>query len=204
MRGVGQHHPLHRAVRDVPLVPQGDVLEAGRQVAPQHPGQAAQPLGQDRVALVGHGRAALLARLERLLDLAQLAAGQVADLGGDQLDGGPHRGAGPQVLGVAVPGHHLGGRHRGEAEGRADVGLDPGVDVGVRPDRARTACPPPPARGPPAAAARRGRPAGPTGRTWPRRWSARRASRGSGRSPGRRCTRGPGPCRAATSPAAPR
>ena len=44
------------------------------EVAAQHPGQAAQPLGQDRVALVGHGRAALLARLERLLDLADLAA----------------------------------------------------------------------------------------------------------------------------------
>ena len=50
---------------------------------------------------------------------------------------------------MAVAGHHLGGRRRGQPQGPADVLLDPGVDVGVGADRARTACPPPPARGRP-------------------------------------------------------
>ena len=107
------------------------------QVAAQHPGQAAEALGEDRVALVGHGRAALLARLERLLDLAHLAAGHEPDLSGDGLDGGADRGARPQVLGVAVAGHHLGGRHRGEPQGAAHVVLDPRVDVRVGAHRAR-------------------------------------------------------------------
>ena len=49
----------------------------------------AQPLGGDRVALVRHGRGALLARLEALLDLPHLGALQVAQLDGDQLDSGP-------------------------------------------------------------------------------------------------------------------
>ena len=136
-RGVGQDHPLDRAVRDVPLVPEGDVLEAGPGVAAQHPGQPAEPLGEDRVALVGHGRAALLAGGEGLGRLAHLGAGQVADLGGDQLDRRPDRGAGVEVLGVAVPGDDLGGRHRPEAERPADVGLHHRVDVGVGPDRPR-------------------------------------------------------------------
>ena len=84
-----------------------------------------------------HGRAALLPGAEGLLDLAHLAAGQVPDLGAHELDGRPDGRAGVEVLGVAVPGDHLGGRHRRQAERGADPGLDRGVDVGVGPDRAR-------------------------------------------------------------------
>ena len=88
-RRVGQRDPLHRAVRDVALVPQRHVLEPGAEVAAQQAGQPAQALGEDRVALVRHGRAALLAGAEGLLRLADLAAGQVADLGAHELDGAP-------------------------------------------------------------------------------------------------------------------
>ena len=42
-----------------------------------------------------------------------------------------------EVLGVAVPGDDLGGRHRGQAEGGAHLGLDRGVDVGEGADGAR-------------------------------------------------------------------
>ena len=42
--------------------------------------EAADPLGDDRVALVRHRRRALLALAERLLDLAHLGAREVADL----------------------------------------------------------------------------------------------------------------------------
>ena len=82
---VGQHHPLHRAVTDVALVPEGAVFQGGHHVAAQHTGQAADALAADRVALVGHGRAALLALGEVLLHLEHVGALQVADLGGEAL-----------------------------------------------------------------------------------------------------------------------
>ena len=49
-------------------------------------GQAADPLGDDRVALVRHRRRALLALAERLLHLAHLGAGEVADLGREPVE----------------------------------------------------------------------------------------------------------------------
>src|SRR5262245_12523391 len=71
-RGVGQDHPLRGRVADVALVPERLVLERRPRVAAEQPGEARDPLRQDRVALVGHRRRALLARLERLLELADL------------------------------------------------------------------------------------------------------------------------------------
>ena len=115
--GVGQGDALDRAVGDVALVPQGHVLEPGAEVAAQQAGQARELLGLHRVALVGHGRRALLAGAERLLRLAHLGALEVADLGGDELDGGADRRAREQVLGVAVAGDDLGGGHRVAARG---------------------------------------------------------------------------------------
>ena len=114
-------------------MPQRHVLDAGLEVAPQDAGETAQPLGGDRVALVGHGRRALLTRPEALLRLADLGALEVAQLEADLLDRGPDGGARPEVLGVAVAGHDLRGRHRGEAERAGHVALDGGIDVGVRP-----------------------------------------------------------------------
>ena len=61
-RRVGQDDPLDRGVRDVALVPERDVLEAGLGVAAQHAREAGDLLGLDRVALVRHRRGALLAR----------------------------------------------------------------------------------------------------------------------------------------------
>ena len=87
-RRVGQDHPLGAGVGDVALVPEGDVLEPGLGVAAQDPGEAGDPLGADRVALVRHRRGALLAGAERLLDLAHLGALQVADLGREALEPG--------------------------------------------------------------------------------------------------------------------
>ena len=59
--GVRQDDPLGRGVADVAFVPQGDVLEPDLGVAAQQSGQAGHVLRPDRVALVGHGRRALLA-----------------------------------------------------------------------------------------------------------------------------------------------
>ena len=78
-------------------------------VAAQDPGQAAEPLGEDRVALVGHRRGALLGGAERLLDLAHLGPLEVSDLGREALEPGAGQGDRVANLGVAVPGDHLGG-----------------------------------------------------------------------------------------------
>ena len=84
---VGQHDPLDGRVRDVTLVPERDVLERGRDVAAQDPGEAAELLALHRVPLVGHrARALLLTRAERLGDLADLGALQVTDLERERLD----------------------------------------------------------------------------------------------------------------------
>ena len=107
-RGVGQDHPLDRAVRDVPLVPEGDVLQPGLGVAAQQPGDSRDPLAGDRVALVRHRGRSLLARAERLLDLAHLGALEVPDLGGEALEPRAGEGDGLQDLGVAVARHDLG------------------------------------------------------------------------------------------------
>ena len=85
-RRVGQDDPLGARVADVALVPERLVLERRARVAAQQPGEPGDPLGQDRVALVGHRARALLAGLERLLELADLGVLEVADLGREALE----------------------------------------------------------------------------------------------------------------------
>ena len=101
-RGVGQRDPLRRAVADVALVPQRLVLEAGLGVAAQQAGEPGDPLGQDRVALVGHRRAALLALAERLHDLGDLGVLEVADLGREPLERAAEDRDGREERGVPV------------------------------------------------------------------------------------------------------
>src|SRR3954451_4967223 len=101
-RRVRQDHALGAGVRDVALVPEGDVLDRRLAVAAQHACEPGDALGRDRVSLVRHRARALLARLERLLDLAHLGALEVADLGGEALE--PRAGERDrlQQVGVAV------------------------------------------------------------------------------------------------------
>ena len=77
---------LGRRVRDVALVPERDVLEADLRGGADDTREAADPLRDDRVALVRHRRRALLALAERLLHLAHLGAGEVADLGREPVE----------------------------------------------------------------------------------------------------------------------
>src|SRR5439155_4594687 len=100
-RGVGQDNPLGRRMADVALVPQRLVLERGRSVAAEDAGEARHALRQDRVALVGHRRGPLLARPERLLDLADLRVLEVADLGREPLEAPAEDGDGGEQRGVA-------------------------------------------------------------------------------------------------------
>ena len=86
-------------------------------VAAQDPREPADPLADDRVALVRHRARALLALAERLLDLAHLGALEVADLGREALQAGARQRDRAQQLGVAVARDDLGGDRLGrEAE----------------------------------------------------------------------------------------
>ena len=122
---VGQDHALDRRVRDVPLVPQRDVLERRHGVGAHQPRQAGDLLAADRVALVRHRRRALLPLAERLFDFTDLGLLQAADLERELLERrGGDRQRGHQ-LGVAVALDDL-RRHRRrlQAEPLADPRLD--------------------------------------------------------------------------------
>ena len=124
-------------VRDVALVPESDVLEADLCGGADDAREAADPLGDDRVPLVRHRRRALLALAERLLNLAHLGAGEVADLGREPVERrGDERERGEE-LGVPVARDDLRrDRLRLEAEPLAGDPLELRIGDRVRPDRA--------------------------------------------------------------------
>ena len=108
-------------MRDVALVPEGDVLERGLRVAADHAGEAGDLLGGDGVALVRHRGRALLLLGEELLSLAHLGALQVANLGGDLVQRRAEDGERGDVGGVPVALDYLCcDGHRLEAQLRAD------------------------------------------------------------------------------------
>ena len=122
-----------------------------------------EPLGQDRVALVGHRAGALLARSERLLELADLGVLEVAHLGREALDGAAGDGDRGQERGVPVALHDLGAdRVDVQAELGQDLRLDVRAEVAVGADRARRSCPWPGRRWPGGGASGRGRARRPT------------------------------------------
>ena len=100
---VGNDDALCGGVRDVPLVPERDVLEPDERVRPHDPREPAQPLGHDRVPLVRHCGRALLPLAERLDDLGDLRPREVSDLDGEALQRGGDERQSPEQRGVAVP-----------------------------------------------------------------------------------------------------
>ena len=119
-------------------MPQRHVFQCRHDRRADQPGKACQVFGEHRVALVRHRRGALLPGREEFLGLAQFAALQVADLGGEPLDaGGDHR-QGEKELRVPVTRDHLGRDRFGfEAQFFGDVSLDRRVDMGKGADRTR-------------------------------------------------------------------
>ena len=94
-------------MRNVALVPQRHILECWRDIAAHHPRKTGQVFAQHRIALVRHGRAALLAGREIFLRLKHFGALEVSDLGREPLDG---RGDDPQRReeeGMAIARDHL-------------------------------------------------------------------------------------------------
>src|SRR5262249_9195230 len=116
----------------------GDVLERRLGVAADDAGQAADPLGELRVALVRHRARALLALAERLLGFQHFSPLEAANLERDLLERPGRDGHGHAALGVAIALDDLGrDRLRLEPELAAYLFLDLGIDVGEVPDRAR-------------------------------------------------------------------
>src|SRR5690349_15386600 len=83
---VGKNYAFDRRVRDVPLVPERDVLEGGLAIASNQARQADDLLAPNRIPLVGHRRRALLPLRERLLHLADFRLLQAAYLEGELLE----------------------------------------------------------------------------------------------------------------------
>ena len=104
---VGNDDPLGRGVRDVALVPERDVLEADDRRRAHDAREAADPLGDLRVALVRHRRRALHPGGERLLDLAHLGAREVPDLRREAVERRRDERERREQLGVPVARDHL-------------------------------------------------------------------------------------------------
>ncbi len=136
--GVRQHDSFGRGVRDVSLVPEGDVLEPDERISSDDPSQAADALRDDRVPLVRHGRRPLLALRERLLHLANLRACEVADLEREPVERRPDDRERRKKLRVAIALKDLRGRRsRLEPEGLARATLHLRGRGRVRPHRPR-------------------------------------------------------------------
>ena len=100
--------------------------------------EPADPLRDDRVALVRHRRGALLAASERLLDLAHLGPREMPQLEREPLQRGREQRERVQHLGVPVALEDLGrARRRLEPEPLAGDPLDLGIGGRVRADGAR-------------------------------------------------------------------
>ena len=135
--GIGDDDALGRRVGDVPLVPERYVLEADRRPGADDAGEAADALGDDRVALVRHRGRALLALAERLHHLGDLGPREVAYLERELLErGGGDRKRGQEFC-VAVSLEDLRrGGSRVEPQPFAGDSLDLRVGRGVGPDGA--------------------------------------------------------------------
>ena len=129
---------LDGRVRDIALVPEGHVLHRRDNRHPHKAGKAGEIFGQDRVALVRHGRRALLAGREELFRFQNLGALHMADLDGDVLDRGGDDAEGGKEHRVAVARDHLRADRLGaQAKHLADVLFDGGINIGEGADRAR-------------------------------------------------------------------
>ena len=133
---VGNDDALGGRLRDVALVPERDVLETDERVAAQDARQPADALGHLRVPLVRHRRGALHPLAERLLDLANLGAGEMADLGGEAVERRGGERERREQFGVSIAGDHLRrDRIRLQSQSLASDAFDLGIDLGVRADR---------------------------------------------------------------------
>ena len=95
-------------VRDVALMPEGDVFHRRRNRAAHEAREAAKVFGEHRVALVRHRRRAFLARLEEFFGFQNFSALQVAHFGGEAFDASGDNAEGGEERSVAIARNDLG------------------------------------------------------------------------------------------------
>src|SRR4051812_16806420 len=118
-------------------MPERDVFQRGPCMAADDAGEAGKFFAGDRVALVRHGGAALLAGAEVFLGFEHFGALKVAQLDGPAIDAGRDDGEHLLELRVAIALDDLGAElGRLEAEAAADFLLDRGRQMRVGADGA--------------------------------------------------------------------
>src|SRR5262249_50698462 len=134
---VGQNHALHRRMRDVAFVPERNVFESRRGVGSKEPGETANLLTSNGIALVRHRGGSLLALAKRLLYLTNLGFLEASHLQRKLLQGRARDRNGRQELRVPVALDHLrGNRRRLHAQTLTNSGLNGRIEVSVSPDGA--------------------------------------------------------------------
>jgi len=129
--GIGEDDALDAAVGDVAFVPQGNVFVGGEHVAADDASEAADLLGGDGIALVGHSGTAALLGAEMFLGFADFGALEMADFDGNFFEGGSDERQGAEILRVAIALDDLGGDGSDvQAEFVADFFLNVGAQVG--------------------------------------------------------------------------
>ncbi len=129
--GVWEDDALDTGVRDVALVPEGDVFIGGEHIAADETSEAADLLRSDRIALVGHGGAAALLGGEVLLGFADFSALEMADFESDFFERSGNECENTDVLRVAIALNDLGSDGSDlKAEAAADFFFDIGAEVG--------------------------------------------------------------------------
>src|SRR5215813_7105654 len=112
-------------MRDIALVPEGDVLESGLAVASKQTCETDDLLAADWIPLVRHRRRALLAFREGLFDFADFRLLQAANLEGKLFERCSCDRQCRQEFGMPIALDHLGGnRRRLQPQSTADIRLD--------------------------------------------------------------------------------
>ena len=122
-------------MRDVALVPQGNVLQADDAVCAHHSGHPADALRKNRIALVRHSARSLLSGLEFFLGLANFRSLPMTNLQGEFLERSGNYGQRAKILRVIIALNDLRRDGRGlQTEPRADLLFDRRVEMRKRPD----------------------------------------------------------------------
>src|SRR5690349_5874719 len=122
-------------MRDVPLVPERDVLQTDDAVRADDSRHPADALGKNRITLVRHGARAFLAGLEFLLRLAHFGSLPVTNLQSELFERSRHDSQRAQILGVIVPLNNLRRHRRGfETKTSADFLFDFRIEMSEGPD----------------------------------------------------------------------
>ena len=135
--GVGADAALDGRMRDVTLVPQGDIFERRGHGRANEPGETGQVLCQDRIAFVRHCRRAFLAGREEFLGFEHFGALQMAHFRGKSLDGRCDHAEDREIHRMPVARDDLrGDRLDREAQPGRNVRFDGGIDIGEGSDGA--------------------------------------------------------------------